>query len=83
MSEAMNTTGDTMRFRVMQDGTPVAGVEGPSLNAMKQAAHYLAVYEQDGPCRLQFYTKGKRWRDVREGELENAIAFRSKQEPHP
>lgn len=67
---------DTMRFRLMQDGMQVAGVEGPALRAMQEAEHYLAVYSQDGPCKLQFYTKGKRWRDVRENELENAIVFR-------
>ncbi|ANC85483.1 MULTISPECIES: hypothetical protein [unclassified Sphingomonas] len=69
---------DTMRFRLIQDGMPVAGCEGPSVRAMNEAAHYLMVYSQDGPCTLQFYTKGKRWRDVREGELENAIAFRAR-----
>lgn len=68
---------DTMRFRVMQDGMAVAGVEGPSVRAMHEASYYLAVYSQDGPCTLQFYTKGRRWRDVRDGELENAIAFRT------
>jgi len=69
---------DTMRFRLMQEGQSVAGVEGPSLAAMREASHYLAVYSQDGPCHLQFYTKGRRWRDVRDGELENAIAFRER-----
>lgn len=69
---------DTMRFRLIQDGQPVAGCEGPSLSAMLEAAHYLMVYSQDGPCHLQFYTKGRRWRDVKDGEMENAIAFREK-----
>lgn len=66
-----------MRFRLMQDGMQVAGAEGPAVRAMHEAAHYQAVYAQDGPCTLQFYTKGRRWRDVRDGELENAIAFRA------
>ena len=72
----MGEVGDTMRFRLMQDGMVVAGVEGPSVRAMEEASHYLAVYSEDGPCTLQFYTKGKRWRDVREGELESALTFR-------
>lgn len=67
---------ERMRFRLMQGGMEVAGVEGKPLYAMREAMHYLAVYGEDGPCTLQFYTKGKRWRDVREGELENAIDFR-------
>ncbi|RYF22577.1 MAG: hypothetical protein EOO77_03860 [Oxalobacteraceae bacterium] len=68
---------DTMRFRLMQDGMQVAACEGPAFRAAQEAAHYLAVYSQDGPCTLQYYTAGKRWRDVREGELENALAFRA------
>lgn len=68
---------DTMRFRLMQDGMSVAACEGPALAAMREAARYLMVYSQDGPCTLQFYTKGRRWRDVRDSELENAIAFRT------
>lgn len=74
---------DTMRFRLMQDGMQVAGVDGPSVAAMREATHYRAVYAQDGPCTLQFYTKGKRWRDVRDGELENAMAFRAALSPTP
>ncbi len=82
-AKIVREAGDTMRLRVVQEGMTVASVDGPSLYAMRQAGHYLAIYSQDGPCKLQFYTKGRRWRDVREGELENAIEFRAKQEPTP
>jgi hypothetical protein len=47
------------RFRLKQDGIPVAWSEGP--NALAEINHYAAVYGQDGPVMIERHTKGK-WR---------------------
>jgi hypothetical protein len=47
-------------FRLIQDGQPVAWVEGS--NAVAEILHYAAVYGQDGPVTIQKKVNG-RWKD--------------------
>lgn len=49
------------RFRLIQDGIPVAWSEGPMQAASRDIHHYAAVYGQDGPVKMQIHIKGK-WR---------------------
>jgi hypothetical protein len=71
---------DVMRFRLIQDGQPVAGAEGPAASAMREIAHYHAVYSEDGPCSIEWYTKGRRWKATDTDEIESALEFRAQ---HP
>ena len=48
------------RFRLLQDGQPVAWVEGRS--SVADIIHYAAVYEQDGPVVIQKRVNG-RWKE--------------------
>jgi hypothetical protein len=52
----------TERFRLIQDGQPVAWVEGN--NAVAEILHYAAVYAQDGPVIIQKKVSNgwKEWR---------------------
>ena len=43
--------GVTESYRLIQDGQPVAWVEGN--NAVAEILHYAAVYAQDGPVVIQ------------------------------
>lgn len=45
------------RFRLIQDGIPVAWAEGPS--ALDEIKHYAFVYSQDGPVRVEQHRSGK------------------------
>lgn len=46
-------TEERHRFQLWQDGIMVAAVESASRHsAMKEIAHYAAVYEQDGPVKI-------------------------------
>ena len=47
------------RFRLIQDGIPVAWSEGP--NAFADIKHYALVYSQDGPVRVE-QRVGGRWK---------------------
>lgn len=47
-------------YRLIQDGQPVAWVEGRS--AVADITHYAAVYAQDGPVIIQKKVNG-RWKD--------------------
>lgn len=49
------------RYRLIQDGQPVAGAEGP--NAWREICHYAAVYQQDGPVYIEQRT-GRKWSRV-------------------
>ena len=58
------------RYRLIQDGMPVAWSEG--LRSLKEIQHYALVYGQDGPVRIE-QRVGKRWKPLahlhlREGE---------------
>ena len=66
-----------MRFRLMQDGQSVAAVDGPAVAAMREIGRYHAVYSQEGPCTIEWYTKGRRWKATDTDELESALAFRA------
>lgn len=50
----------TEHFRLIQDGMPVVWVSGDNLT--NEVAHYVAVYEQDGPVTVQKKVKG-RWKE--------------------
>jgi len=42
------------RFQLWQDGIMVAAVDSPNRHsAMREIAHYAAVYEQDGPVKIK------------------------------
>lgn len=53
----------TDEFRLLQDGQPVAWVEGRS--AVAEITHYAAVYAQDGPVTIQKKVNG-RWKEWKE-----------------
>ncbi len=40
-------------YRLIQDGQPVAAVDGPDDQARREIKHYAAVYSQDGPVHIQ------------------------------
>ena len=69
---------DMMRFRLLQDGIEVAGTQGHPEYAMREIAHYHAVYSQDGPCTIEWYTKGRRWKATDTDELSSALEFRAR-----
>lgn len=74
----MIETQEVMRFRLMQDGVNVAGVQGHPDYSMREIAHYHAVYSQDGPCTIEWYAKGRRWKATDTEEIESALEFRAK-----
>lgn len=74
---ALSDGDDTMRFRLMQDGQSVAAVDGPAVAAMREISRYNAVYSQDGPCAIEWYTKGRRWKATDIDEIDSALAFRA------
>jgi hypothetical protein len=47
------------RYRLIQDGMPVAWSEGPL--AINEINHYALVYGQDGPVKIERHSSGK-WR---------------------
>jgi hypothetical protein len=49
-------------FRLIQDGMPVAWVDGRS--AVAEITHYAAVYAQDGPVKIEKRVDGrwKKWK---------------------
>lgn len=47
------------RFRLKQDGVPVAWAEGPG--AYGEILHYAMVYGQDAPVMIEQHRSG-RWR---------------------
>lgn len=49
------------RYRLIQDGQPVAWTEGSS--AFAEISHYAAVYSQDGPVTIERRING-RWRPL-------------------
>lgn len=53
----------TDEFRLLQNGQPVAWVEGRS--AVAEITHYAAVYAQDGPVTIQKKVNG-RWKEWKE-----------------
>ena len=55
----------TESYRLLQDGQPVAWVEGRS--AVADITHYAAVYAQDGPVIIQKKVNG-RWKEWKEQE---------------
>lgn len=58
----------TERYRLIQNGTPVAWTEGETARA--EIDHYALVYGQDGPVTIQILVKnsfGNRWKDVGSG----------------
>lgn len=50
---------ERIRFRLKQDGIPVAWAEGT--NALNEIQHYAAVYRRDGPVLIEHYERRK-WR---------------------
>lgn len=50
---------ERLRFRLIQDGIPVAWSEG--LGAYEEIMRYAAVYSKDGPVKIQMHDRGK-WR---------------------
>lgn len=54
---------DQPRYRIKQDGIPVAWSEGPS--ALSEIRHYAAVYGQDGPVVIEQRVKG-RWKIMKD-----------------
>lgn len=48
---------ERIRFRLKQDGIPVAWAEGPS--ALAEIMHYATVYSQDGPVLIEQHRSGK------------------------
>lgn len=56
-------TDHTYFGRVIQDGQPVAQVSSADAASMlKELRHYAAVYEQDGPVKLQTRMKNGNWK---------------------
>lgn len=53
------------RFRLKQDGIPVAWAEGPG--ALAEINHYALVYSQDGPVLIEAHVNGgwRRWTGTR------------------
>lgn len=47
------------RYRLKQDGIPVAWSEGPG--SLTEIRHYATVYGQDGPVLIEEHREGK-WR---------------------
>lgn len=45
------------RYRLKQDGIPVAWADGPT--ALDEIIHYARVYGQDGPVLIEQYRSGK------------------------
>lgn len=45
------------RFRLKQDGIPVAWTDGPT--AMFEIMHYAMVYRKDGPVLIEHHRNGK------------------------
>ncbi len=50
---------ERIRFRIVQDGIPVAWTEGH--RAQGEIMHYAMVYSKDGPVQIQSHSRGK-WR---------------------
>jgi len=49
------------RYRIIQDGQPVAGCECVDPDAARrEIMHYAKVYAQDGPVTVQAHN-GRRW----------------------
>lgn len=69
---------DSMRFRLVQDGLVVVGVEAKAVDAMHEIGHYHLVYSQDGPCMIEWYTKGRRWKATDTDELSSALEFHAR-----
>jgi hypothetical protein len=46
-----------MRYRVIQDGMPVAWATGE-----REILHYAAIYGQDGPVAIEERPEKGRWR---------------------
>jgi hypothetical protein len=53
----------TESYRLLQNGLPVAWVEGR--NSVAEITHYAAVYAQDGPVVIQHKVNG-RWKEWKE-----------------
>lgn len=51
------------RYRLKQDGIPVAWSEGPG--ALRKIEHYALIYSQDGPVVIERHVEG-RWRKLEE-----------------
>lgn len=47
-------------FSIVQDGLMVAGGSGPYEMVKREAAHYAAVYGQDGPVKVRVWRNPKR-----------------------
>ena len=64
------------KFQLWKDGMLIAVVECESRHyAMKEIAHYAAVYEQDGPVKI--IEVKRRSRFVVPGQEEPLVQFRS------
>jgi len=51
--------------RVIQDGQPVAGCSAEDRNRMlAELWHYAAMYQQDGPVRLETRSGKNRWKEM-------------------
>lgn len=77
LAAGLSDAEDTMRFRLIQNGQSVAAVDGPATAAMREISRYYAVYSQDGPCTIEWYTKGRRWKATNTDEIDSALAFRT------
>lgn len=54
------------RFIIKQNGQRVVTCYGRWPHIMGEAAHYLAVYGQDGPCEIEWQERRDgRWRRAR------------------
>lgn len=47
------TEPDEAEFELWQNGDFAAGSSGPRADALREIAHYAAVYGRDGPCEVQ------------------------------
>lgn len=53
-------------FKIMQGGIEVAGGSGPYPAIQAEAAHYAAVYAQDGPVKVRIWKNRRRKQQQRE-----------------
>ena len=58
--ERLRAMSETGGFHVKQDGLVVAAGSGPIEDVRREAAHYAAVYRQDGPVTVRVWKHKRR-----------------------
>ncbi len=48
-------------YKLIQDGQPVAKVDGPDDQARREIVHYAFVYLKDGPVLIETKNASGRW----------------------